>query len=256
MTVLAAAAGWFFAMSVDPTYSARGVVEPTDDLSGTAQRQVAFEDLEAQRQILLSNTIRAGLDALLGDSARSLESIAGSTDEDSTQLTINTTASSEIVAVTAANHLIDLYEARRVVDQRADFISRRDDTMSKVIEQAEEVESAANEPEFRAFTLRQQNAVPHLQNLEAQLQEVDSEVTLADGRVNVIDRPVDASVSEKNPIQFAVVSGVLGLILSVTAVTTTLAETPLCRSSTNSTKSPPASTCSPQCPSSARSSAT
>lgn len=226
-TVLAAAAGWFFASSSDPTYTARGVVELTDDLSGTAQRQVAFEDLEAQRQILLSNDMRALLNAEIGTAAQQITSVAASTDEDSTLLTINVEASNAAVAVAATNALIDLYEERRVVDQRSDFISQRDDAMAQVIEQGDEVErltaaldAATTESEYRAFDLRQQNAIAHLQNLEAQLQEIDSEVALADGRINVIDRPVDAQVSQKNAIQFAAGSAVLALILSVGLVTT------------------------------------
>jgi hypothetical protein len=84
-TLLAGAGGWFYASSSATTYTARGVLELTDDLTGTAQRQVAFEDLEAQRQILLSNDMRALLDTELGTAASELTGVAVSTDKGPTR---------------------------------------------------------------------------------------------------------------------------------------------------------------------------
>ncbi|MFT7649797.1 MAG: capsular exopolysaccharide synthesis family protein [Candidatus Poriferisodalaceae bacterium] len=225
LTIAAAAVGWVAASQRASTYSATGVVELTDDLSGQSIRTVGIDEVEAQRQVLLSNDMRLLLETELGEDAAGLKSISVDTSLETSLLTISVSGTSDQVAVNGTNALIDLFTAGRVVYQRDAFIAQRDDAQGRVIEQeqevrrlTEELETAASDSEYRAFYLRQQNAVAFLQGLEAEFQQIDSEVALSDGRTNVIDRPVAATASKLDPTQMALLGGLLGLLIASSIV--------------------------------------
>lgn len=225
ITAAAGAAGWFWAGSKTPTYTAEGLLELTDDASGNTRSFVDVQEMEAQRRSLLSNDMRHVLDAALGESAGSLTGVSASTQDDTTLITVSVTATEPSIAITAVEELFTIYTALRLDEQVAGFQVLLDEQLRRVAEQQANVDqitanlsAATDGSQRRALEISQQSAVNRLQNLDAEAQELSSEIVLADGRVRVANRPETASANETNQPFTAAQFAVLGLLLSGGAV--------------------------------------
>ena len=225
VAALAGAAGWYWANSSDPTYTARAVLELTDDRSGSTTRFVDQQEMAAQRQKLLSNDTRQSLDEVLGDDASAVVGVSASIDDDTTLITVEVEATTPATAVTATNALIDAYTAQRLSDQVADFQAELQVVQGQIAEQqltvdeiTSDLANAANGSERRALEISQQAAVNTLQGFLGSAQALESEIALADGRVFVQDRPASATENGRNALFTAAQFGVLGLLLSGGAV--------------------------------------
>ncbi len=225
LTLVAAAGGWLWADRADPSYSATGVLELTDDQSGNTQRLVNQQEVAAQRQRLLSNDTRASLEAALGESAPLLGAITVGTDDESTLLTVKASADTAQVAVTAVHELMDLFLQQRLADDTARFQAELDVVNGNIAAQEATIaeitaalSAAEDGSQRRALEIRQQAAVNSLQALESDAQRLATEIALADGRVEVRDRPVAATIDERNKVFTAAQFGVLALLLSGGAV--------------------------------------
>jgi hypothetical protein len=228
VTALAASAGLFLASSRATTWSATTVIELLDDTVGASQHTVSPEEFEAERQTLESNQLSAALIAALGARGESLGAVSARADEDSTILTITTTADQPAAAVLAAETVVDVFTEQRITNQIEFFAAEAAELQTRIAEQevmiAElkvDLDTQEDVNLSSALETRLFQSVDRSQQLQRVLRELESEITLADGRIAVIDRPIAASASRRSQLLTALQAGLLGALLAAGAVLVT-----------------------------------